>query len=430
MVVFTSKDARKVVVRLLPPEIDEEDLISTFPPAPKYTWRRFHPGKRVKGEAKASINARCYLSFSNQADGDSFISKYHGHSFVDEKGETFRAVCCYAPYQKLPQKPVRDKTSGTLESDGSYAKWLTKKDAPKEEKVEEESEEKEKIDENLTPLVEHIRNQSQKKRRDRKKLKTDSFSSSWWTETTLTNKRSKCDSCGSKRRLGEDEEGGIYCQRCWEDYEWTDDVIEEGDEESEAHLLNDCPKKHGLNKFPVPEEKIRGKIIPWWCSHCKAVVTAGEFMYGCRKCDYDLCSKCYGSKIDPSYKSNRRKEEREKREKRRQEKKERKQKKEQRREYETEKTWVAKEKDKKEEEYDDNDWYERERERKKQKKRRREEEKARYAEYYDDGYYKSRRRPRCDSCGTKRRLCDRTDEGLFCEKCWSKWNGGEVWVKK
>merc|ERR1711915_957495 len=118
------KEMRKVVIRILPPEIDEEDLISTLPSVPKYVWRRFHPGKRVKGESKSSINARIYLAFLSTEDADSFISKYHGHSFVDEKGETFRAVCCYAPYQKLARGPKTDKTAGTLENDGSYVKWL------------------------------------------------------------------------------------------------------------------------------------------------------------------------------------------------------------------------------------------------------------------------------------------------------------------
>ena len=57
---WMAKEALKVLVRLLPPEITEDELLATIPePHLEHTkWRSFQPGRRYKGEAKASVNSR------------------------------------------------------------------------------------------------------------------------------------------------------------------------------------------------------------------------------------------------------------------------------------------------------------------------------------------------------------------------------------
>merc|ERR1712130_36169 len=51
-----------------------------------------------------------------------------------------------------------------------------------------------------------------------------------------------------------------------------------------------CAGKHGLVKFPTPQDG-------WYCSKCDYEFPKGTMLYGCRKCDYDLCAKCNGNNV-------------------------------------------------------------------------------------------------------------------------------------
>ena len=66
---LNSRHFVQVLVRLLPPEITEDELVASVPSAhlEHTTWRNFQAGKRYKGEAKASINARGILRISKEA---------------------------------------------------------------------------------------------------------------------------------------------------------------------------------------------------------------------------------------------------------------------------------------------------------------------------------------------------------------------------
>eukprot|EP00434_Breviolum_minutum_P015536 symbB.v1.2.013681.t1/scaffold971.1/size148033/9 len=111
-----AKEALKVLVRLLPPEITEDELVASVPSAhlEHTTWRNFQAGKRYKGEAKASINARCYFLFDSEENAEKFIKEYHGHQFVDGQGENFRAVACFAPYAKASDLPTIHRFYDTI----------------------------------------------------------------------------------------------------------------------------------------------------------------------------------------------------------------------------------------------------------------------------------------------------------------------------
>merc|ERR1712013_202209 len=109
--VHMAKEPTKVVVRLLPPLITEDELMSTIGEEHQQHAfvRNFIAGKRYKGEARPPRNATCYMYFTTGEQADAFIKDYHGHAFVDDQGEQFRAVACFAPYQKVPkQKTTKD----------------------------------------------------------------------------------------------------------------------------------------------------------------------------------------------------------------------------------------------------------------------------------------------------------------------------------
>lgn len=428
-----AKETRKVVIRILPPEIDEEDLVSTLPknvPLRKVengdgklvNWIRFFRGKRYTGENKASINARCYISFDTNEVAEKFMQQYHGHQFVDEKGAAFRAVCCFAPYQKIAKHDTKDKFDGTLESDPVYQQWLDKGD-----EIVHSDKEPEPTPDGDTPLLEHVRSTIQKRRREQRRLEK-----SWWGES-----KTVCYRCGTKRRLEVDDSGKAWCRRCWESWKEVDTIEEEeedddddysrgkdnedefdGTEEKKVRKQN-CPRRHGLNKFTVDSPD-------WWCSVCHTEVEEGKKMYGCRACDFDCCAKCYSSGS-----STRR--ERRKRDRREREKKDKKDRRKDRRETGDTTRWEPKKTssvrigelndiDEEEENYS-GDWKEdrdKEKERKRIKKRRKEEPVT--GSFYPPA-------DKCSTCGTRRRLREAHKGVIYCEKCWSSW-GGASWVKK
>ncbi|KAF4700290.1 hypothetical protein FOZ63_004898, partial [Perkinsus olseni] len=94
--------SRKVVVRLLPPTITEEQLWKSIPETVKgsVVWRYFVPGVQPKRPSITSpaVNSRCYLEFDSKQRAADFVNSFHGHKFVDHLGETYRAVVCAAPW--------------------------------------------------------------------------------------------------------------------------------------------------------------------------------------------------------------------------------------------------------------------------------------------------------------------------------------------
>eukprot|EP00929_Paragymnodinium_shiwhaense_P039608 TRINITY_DN20799_c0_g1_i1.p1 TRINITY_DN20799_c0_g1~~TRINITY_DN20799_c0_g1_i1.p1 ORF type:complete len:401 (+),score=151.60 TRINITY_DN20799_c0_g1_i1:150-1352(+) len=225
-----SKEATKVVVRLLPPEISEEQITSTFNDVhlKSVSWSSFQAGKRYKGEAKPARNARMYLQFTEHSAGEAFIKDYHGHQIVDSHGETFRAVACWAPYQKVPRsKPSKDARDGTIEDDAYYTEFLENMNAPKAYVAPPNPKDDVQIDPSKTPLLEHMKKiLKEKKLRAEKKAKKwstgrDSYSGMEKIEEGKSWKKWRCSECGTSKNLEEDpgERGVFYCTDCWESWE-------------------------------------------------------------------------------------------------------------------------------------------------------------------------------------------------------------------
>lgn len=219
----------KVLVRLLPPEITEQELLATVPEAhlAKVSWWRFEEGKRFKGEARPSINARCYFRFDAEESAEEFIKEYHGHQFVDAQGETFRAVTCWAPYQKVPrQKSQKDPRDGTIAEDSTYKEFLERLSNPQAafEAPPNPVASLKPAEPGDTPLLRYMKERS-KERRSR--LERRERERRRWRESldqiAEEPKRHKwqCSECHTTKNLEEDPDnrGTFYCTYCWEQWE-------------------------------------------------------------------------------------------------------------------------------------------------------------------------------------------------------------------
>jgi len=220
-----AKDPLKVVVRLLPPEITEEELLATLGQAhaERTKWRSFVPGKRYKGEAKASLNARCYFKFEALEYAEEFIKDYHGHQFVDGQGEQFRAVACFAPYQKVPRtKPQKDPREGSILDDPQFKEFVESLsstvvyEAPPDPKVLLKP-----LDYGDTPLLKFM--QTRAKERRARKEKQDKRRWREMESIAEDPKKAKwrCAECGTSKHLEEDpdDRGTFYCTYCWDSWE-------------------------------------------------------------------------------------------------------------------------------------------------------------------------------------------------------------------
>ncbi|CAI5465308.1 unnamed protein product [Closterium sp. Yama58-4] len=114
----------KVVVRKLPPNLKEEAFVEALNKKyqGRYNWVMFYPGK---SSAKKAALSRAYINFFTPDDVLAFSSDFHGHTFVNEKGQQFQATVEYAPWQKVPREAQRkDPRQGTIEKDPDYVAFL------------------------------------------------------------------------------------------------------------------------------------------------------------------------------------------------------------------------------------------------------------------------------------------------------------------
>jgi len=229
-----AQEPTKVVLRLLPPLITEDELLSTLPEehVKNASIRTFIAGKRYKGQAKPSRNALCYFYYSNLEHAEALVREYHGHQFVDDQGEQFRAVACFAPYQKVPkQKVAKDPREGTIQDDASYKEWVENLTKPKEKfEAPDNHETSSKPEAGQTPLLLFLAARAKERRarvekRQAKKWapQGDSIEEDWDSKDYSSGRKAKwrCGECGSSKNLEEDpdERGCFYCTRCWESWE-------------------------------------------------------------------------------------------------------------------------------------------------------------------------------------------------------------------
>ena len=118
----------KVVVRLLPPTISEQDLQIPEEVRAQIEWSRFVPGRRPERPSPEDpiVNARFYASFKNFTSASDFITKFHGRLFSLAKGEVYRAVAAFAPYQRTPRagKQLKNVLAGSIEESGHFRDFI------------------------------------------------------------------------------------------------------------------------------------------------------------------------------------------------------------------------------------------------------------------------------------------------------------------
>eukprot|EP00070_Physeter_catodon_P036422 XP_028343316.1 nonsense-mediated mRNA decay protein 3-like [Physeter catodon] len=126
-----AKPKTKVVVRLLPPSVTEEELLGLVPEELKkqITWRKFYPGSHF---TQATGDGGCmsktsvwFLNCTSPAAAEILIRTFHNKCFVDERHTTFKAIAGLAPYQKTPRKKATEKRlEGQIEEEPLYASFL------------------------------------------------------------------------------------------------------------------------------------------------------------------------------------------------------------------------------------------------------------------------------------------------------------------
>ena len=110
----------RVVVRLLPPIITKNEFVDAI--GSTNCDLTFVPGRRtnIPSPETPNLNARSYLKFETFALASDFIQRFHGHVFLDDKGESFRAVAAFAPSQRAGKRRIFNALQNTIEKDSHY----------------------------------------------------------------------------------------------------------------------------------------------------------------------------------------------------------------------------------------------------------------------------------------------------------------------
>lgn len=117
----------KIAVRLLPPSLKEDDFVATLPEDCRAFPRVFTPGYVLKRgiDARLAKTATAYFKFDGVEAAESFRRAYHGHTFIDEKGVSFRAVVTSSPNSKWQRlTPAKDPRAGTIADDAEWKTFL------------------------------------------------------------------------------------------------------------------------------------------------------------------------------------------------------------------------------------------------------------------------------------------------------------------
>jgi hypothetical protein len=144
----------KVVIRLLPPNLPEQELWDAIPEEFEVDYKKFVSGK--------SDNSTCYLNFKSFTNASDFIQKFHGRAFKDGE-EIYRCVAAIAPYQRVPRawKQLKNGLENEYLSEPHYQEFLeSSQDSGGPVAPYDFS--KEKSDTFVSPLVKSLAEQSKK----------------------------------------------------------------------------------------------------------------------------------------------------------------------------------------------------------------------------------------------------------------------------
>lgn len=166
----------KVIIRRLPPDFTEEKLIEKLSPLPPHNYFYFAPGDPTLGPHGCS---RAYISFSELPLILPFRDQFDGSVFETEKGQKYRAIVEFAPYQNIPKKSKRkpDTRCGTIEQDADYQAFLQLYETKPEPRpsidlltYSEDAEANKIPDVQVTPLIEYLKEKRRGSRGSKNKV--------------------------------------------------------------------------------------------------------------------------------------------------------------------------------------------------------------------------------------------------------------------
>ena len=112
----------KVIIRHLPPGFSEEKLLELVGPLDPYTYFYFAVGDPKLGKFGYS---RAYINFEAEGDILSFRDKFDGFPVPDGKGNVYRMIIEFAPFQRCPKKKKKaDAKCGTIEDTTEFKEFL------------------------------------------------------------------------------------------------------------------------------------------------------------------------------------------------------------------------------------------------------------------------------------------------------------------
>ncbi|KAJ3275022.1 hypothetical protein HDV01_001528 [Terramyces sp. JEL0728] len=169
---------RKIVIRRLPPSLPEEVFKSSVDKwIDKLKFYQYFPGKLAKSQNKESVYSRAYFSFDDLNILLEFCKSYNGHTFVDGKGNQYKAAVEFAPFQKVVdicKKKKIDARMNTINEDPEYLEFLEslKKDPLPDNTVDVNDVEylmsNPAHQPKVTPLIESIKAKKESKLRKKK----------------------------------------------------------------------------------------------------------------------------------------------------------------------------------------------------------------------------------------------------------------------
>lgn len=166
------KPLTKVIVRRLPPNIDQETFLNQVSPLPDYNYIY-----TVKGDNSLGENAfgRVYINFVCPEEVYSFKERFDNYVFLDQRGHEYPAVVEFASFQKIPKKRNKNRVDpkcGTIEADPVYQEFVENINKPQEQDEKPEyslqlnnDTKTENVD--TTPLLEYIKNRKAQRLRTR-----------------------------------------------------------------------------------------------------------------------------------------------------------------------------------------------------------------------------------------------------------------------
>ena len=161
----------KVVVRLLPPSLTEEDFFDKLPPQFKNCQEEIDYTKYIPGCYNESpsvevpnVNSRCYINFKSFKAASDFITKFHGTRFEENStGITYRAVAALAPFQRVPRpwKSMKNLMDNQIYADEHYTKF-SQASVTASVPAPQHTFDREKSDQFISPLIKSLSEQSEK----------------------------------------------------------------------------------------------------------------------------------------------------------------------------------------------------------------------------------------------------------------------------